>query len=121
MIKMSIIVFKLHIIRKKKDFSFRWFTLNLIKFCQFFEILDHSWVACFMKHPVFSLVSIRKLYCPRYGGTVYRTEGGALLSCLAEELIFIIRRAYHYSDSLMMNQLGSKCTIKTSLHGFTSN
>ena len=37
-------VSKLHIIRKKKDYTFRWDKLHLLKFFQFFETLNHSWV-----------------------------------------------------------------------------
>ena len=51
MINNSINVSKLHIIRQKKDCTFRWYTLRLPKFCHFLKILNH-WVAFFLKHPV---------------------------------------------------------------------
>ena len=36
---------KLHIIRQKKDCTFRLYKLHLLKFCQFLKILNSSGVA----------------------------------------------------------------------------
>ena len=58
MINNSINVSKLHIIRKKKDFTFRWYTLHLLKFCQFVEILNYSCVAFFSETPCIVCVNI---------------------------------------------------------------
>ena len=52
MIENSIDVFILHIIRQKKNCSFGWYTLHLLKFCHFFKILNYCWVVFFLKHPV---------------------------------------------------------------------
>ena len=37
-------------------FTFRWYTLYLLKFSQFFEILNYTWVAFFLKYLVYSRV-----------------------------------------------------------------
>ena len=52
MMNNSIDVSKRHIIRKKRDCTVRWYTLHPLKFCQILEILNYSWVAFFLNHPV---------------------------------------------------------------------
>ena len=42
---------KLPIIIQKKDCTFRWYNLHLLKFCQFLKVINYCWVGFFLKHP----------------------------------------------------------------------
>ena len=52
MLNNSIKVSKLQVIRKEKDCTFRWYTLHVPRFWQFFKISNYNSVAFFPKHPV---------------------------------------------------------------------
>ena len=60
MMNNSINVSKLHMTRQKKDCTFRWYTLRLLKFCHFLNILNH-WVAFFPETPC-RLMAMSPLY-----------------------------------------------------------
>ena len=51
MINDSIKASKLHVIRKKEDFTFKSYILRVLKFWLFIKILNHSWVAFFSETP----------------------------------------------------------------------
>ena len=51
MINNHIKVSKQHVIRKKKDCTFRWHPLHALRFWQFFKISNYSWVAFIFQAP----------------------------------------------------------------------
>ena len=62
MINKSINTSKLLILRKEKDFIFRWYTFHILKFWQFLKISNDSCVAFFSETPYIHRVSKIKVF-----------------------------------------------------------